>query len=373
MDKESFNHGSHKDSFRNGSSKFHSEKEGFHKSSNEYGNPKESAMKKKEAKSGRSMSPEKPGSSEGKYKERKKKPNVNQCVSDCAATNSPKFGKNSKKHFSKEGSIEYPDLQAKMNSEDNMRKGSKQNRRTSVPKVTEELKTYSNASSSQSPSSCRTGSKLHKMDSKFRSKTPEAKGATGYSKGVHAKKIKFEPYIPLFQVQQGLKRGEFIEGALRINPRNYEDAYVNSPDGKMDIYIGGMQNRNRALNGDSVVVQINPKQEWKVLCDAIKDYQEKCGKTFVDTICEPATPTVPCQVHTPDPFVRPRPLSSNSWDNARSKRSPDTLEILGIDKLAEQFKNISVTQKASSKPKSKRKNKSSKHEKSSSQKSSTAF
>ncbi|GIY31815.1 DIS3-like exonuclease 2 [Caerostris extrusa] len=160
-----------------------------------------------------------------------------------------------------------------------------------------------------------------------------------------------------FQVQQGLKRGEFIEGALRINPRNYEDAYVSSPDGKMDIYIGGMQDRNRALAGDIVVVQINPKQEWKVLCDAIKDYEEKSGEIIADTVCMPI-PSPPCKVHTPDKLLKSsRPQSSNSWGSNFEEHGPDTLKILGIDKLAKQLGVFSIDQKKSPKQKSKPKSK----------------
>uniref|UniRef100_T1IJ75 DIS3-like exonuclease 2 n=1 Tax=Strigamia maritima TaxID=126957 RepID=T1IJ75_STRMM len=80
----------------------------------------------------------------------------------------------------------------------------------------------------------------------------------------------FEPFISLEEVQRGLKKGELIEGILRINPKNYEDAYISAPDGQMDIYIGGVLDRNRALHGDVVVVQIKPQMEWKVLSDGSK-------------------------------------------------------------------------------------------------------
>ena len=66
-------------------------------------------------------------------------------------------------------------------------------------------------------------------------------------------------------VEKGLKDGLLIEGTLRINPKNYEDAFVtNEMKNEPDIYIGGMMNRNRALNGDEVVVDILPESEWKV-------------------------------------------------------------------------------------------------------------
>lgn len=39
----------------------------------------------------------------------------------------------------------------------------------------------------------------------------------------------FNSYMSLFQVQEKLKKGEVIEGVLRINPKNYEDAYISAP------------------------------------------------------------------------------------------------------------------------------------------------
>ncbi|GBM82735.1 DIS3-like exonuclease 2 [Araneus ventricosus] len=273
---------------------------------------------------------------------------------DPVSSETAKSSKSSKKPSS--GSSDaFSDISAKLNSSGNMR-NPKQGRRSSVPNHYVELQSQNSAS--PDISSPRVADR---KSSGYRSKTPDCQ--TTPNKPRHQGKrassgkqgLKFEPYIPLFQVQQGLKRGEFIEGALRINPRNYEDAYVNSPDGKMDIYIGGMQDRNRALAGDIVVVQINPKQEWKVLCDAIKDYQEKTGESIADTVCVPI-PSPPCKVHTPDKLLRSRPQSSNSWGSTFEDHGPDTLKILGVDKLAKQMEDFTMEQKRS-KGKNKRKSK----------------
>ncbi|KAL3189275.1 hypothetical protein MRX96_002945 [Rhipicephalus microplus] len=40
---------------------------------------------------------------------------------------------------------------------------------------------------------------------------------------------KYEAYMPLCEVQQALKKGEVVEGVLRINPRNYEDSFISAP------------------------------------------------------------------------------------------------------------------------------------------------
>ena len=35
-------------------------------------------------------------------------------------------------------------------------------------------------------------------------------------------------------------------------------------EGGLDIYVGGMTDRNRALNGDRVAIQLNEANHWKV-------------------------------------------------------------------------------------------------------------
>ncbi|NXA51099.1 DI3L2 exonuclease, partial [Nothocercus julius] len=79
------------------------------------------------------------------------------------------------------------------------------------------------------------------------------------------KKSIFEAYMSKEDVSAGLKRGELIQGPLRINPKKYHEAFIPSPDGHRDIFIDGVVARNRALNGDIVVVKLLPKEQWKVI------------------------------------------------------------------------------------------------------------
>uniref|UniRef100_A0A672NGR7 CSD1 domain-containing protein n=1 Tax=Sinocyclocheilus grahami TaxID=75366 RepID=A0A672NGR7_SINGR len=75
----------------------------------------------------------------------------------------------------------------------------------------------------------------------------------------------FEHYMCTEDVSAGLERGELIKGVLRINPKKYMEAFVPSPDGSADIFLDGIAARNRALNGDDVVVKVLPSEQWKVL------------------------------------------------------------------------------------------------------------
>jgi exoribonuclease R len=56
-----------------------------------------------------------------------------------------------------------------------------------------------------------------------------------------------------------------IDGKIRINQRNYEDAFVNDPNGGSDLYICGLKDRNRALNHDIVALKVKEKYYWKIL------------------------------------------------------------------------------------------------------------
>ncbi|KAK7805263.1 hypothetical protein U0070_001163 [Myodes glareolus] len=57
---------------------------------------------------------------------------------------------------------------------------------------------------------------------------------------------------------------ESEQGVLRINPKKFHEAFIPSPDGDRDIFIDGVVARNRALNGDLVVVKLLPEDQWKV-------------------------------------------------------------------------------------------------------------
>ncbi|XP_063551352.1 DIS3-like exonuclease 2 isoform X4 [Gorilla gorilla gorilla] len=79
------------------------------------------------------------------------------------------------------------------------------------------------------------------------------------------KKSIFETYMSKEDVSEGLKRGTLIQGVLRINPKKFHEGFIPSPDGDRDIFIDGVVARNRALNGDLVVVKLLPEEHWKVV------------------------------------------------------------------------------------------------------------
>lgn len=53
---------------------------------------------------------------------------------------------------------------------------------------------------------------------------------------------------------------------MRINRKNYEEAYIDDSDSDKlpDILILGLQNRNRAFQDDIVAIELNDRDRWIV-------------------------------------------------------------------------------------------------------------
>jgi protein SSD1 len=70
------------------------------------------------------------------------------------------------------------------------------------------------------------------------------------------RKTLFTPYLPQANLPALLSNGQLVAGILRVNKKNRSDAYVTSPDLDADIFICGSKDRNRALEGDFVAVEL---------------------------------------------------------------------------------------------------------------------
>ncbi|CAM9325019.1 unnamed protein product [Chrysoparadoxa australica] len=72
----------------------------------------------------------------------------------------------------------------------------------------------------------------------------------------------FEPHLSEEAAMQGLAAGLLFEGILRIH--SHQTAFVSTHGGTLpcDIFVDGSKERNRALDGDTVVVQLHPEEDW---------------------------------------------------------------------------------------------------------------
>jgi len=70
------------------------------------------------------------------------------------------------------------------------------------------------------------------------------------------RKTLFTPYLPQATLPALLADGQLVAGILRVNKKNRSDAYVTTTDLDADIFICGSKDRNRALEGDLVAIEL---------------------------------------------------------------------------------------------------------------------
>ncbi|KAJ5987405.1 hypothetical protein N7451_011770 [Penicillium sp. IBT 35674x] len=70
------------------------------------------------------------------------------------------------------------------------------------------------------------------------------------------RKTLFTPYLPQANLPALISNGQLVAGVLRVNKKNRSDAYVTSTDLDADIFICGSKDRNRALEGDFVAIEL---------------------------------------------------------------------------------------------------------------------
>jgi protein SSD1 len=70
------------------------------------------------------------------------------------------------------------------------------------------------------------------------------------------RKTLFSPYLPQASLPELLNNGQLVSGILRVNKKNRSDAYVTTTILDADIFICGSKDRNRALEGDLVAVEL---------------------------------------------------------------------------------------------------------------------
>ncbi|XP_070541854.1 DIS3-like exonuclease 1 isoform X2 [Ptychodera flava] len=78
-------------------------------------------------------------------------------------------------------------------------------------------------------------------------------------------------YLPQEVVAAGIKSGRYVQGCLQVNKhRPQQEAFLQrtgtgmkNTDAESDILIPGANNRNRAVHGDIVAVELLPRMEWQ--------------------------------------------------------------------------------------------------------------
>ncbi|KYB25799.1 DIS3-like exonuclease 2 [Tribolium castaneum] len=83
-------------------------------------------------------------------------------------------------------------------------------------------------------------------------------------KGKRKERVFFPEYLSEAEVESGLETRELMKGYIRINPKNAKESYVGNEDvSKTDYMITSVLDRNRAFDGDEVVLRLKTETEDK--------------------------------------------------------------------------------------------------------------
>ncbi|XP_044058525.1 DIS3-like exonuclease 1 [Siniperca chuatsi] len=98
----------------------------------------------------------------------------------------------------------------------------------------------------------------------------------------------FAEHLPAEVLEAGIKSGRYIQGTLNVSKHRAQNEASIMTDGfsskntdlSRGVLVCGGKNRNRAIHGDSVVVELLPKSEWRGKVTALTEGQgeEKSGE-----------------------------------------------------------------------------------------------
>ncbi|KAM9861308.1 DIS3-like exonuclease 1 [Aulostomus maculatus] len=92
----------------------------------------------------------------------------------------------------------------------------------------------------------------------------------------------YAEHLPAEVLEAGIKSGRYIQGSLQVNKHRAQMEASITPEGltnnkdtglSTEVLVCGSKNRNRAVHGDMVVVELLPKSEWKGKVTALTEGQ----------------------------------------------------------------------------------------------------
>ena len=73
----------------------------------------------------------------------------------------------------------------------------------------------------------------------------------------------FKPHYSHEKVEEGLKNNTLFEGVIWKTERNPDIAYVTLDGLNIDVIIQSVQDQNRSLDWDRVVIELNDPSLWQ--------------------------------------------------------------------------------------------------------------
>ncbi|OQS03892.1 hypothetical protein THRCLA_03825 [Thraustotheca clavata] len=101
-------------------------------------------------------------------------------------------------------------------------------------------------------------------------------------------------HISAKEAAKGLADGKYLQGTLRISKLNRHDGFITIDGLDVDINIKSITDQNRAVDGDEVVVEILPQEQWKSIERKLKEVSSApisiVPSLLWNPLVEPTTP-----------------------------------------------------------------------------------
>jgi DIS3-like exonuclease 2 len=121
-----------------------------------------------------------------------------------------------------------------------------------------EDKETGNANSNKAP-----GSKAKAKEGGENHQPPSSAKKSNKKTNSKAKRISYyEDHLSPEELNRGLSSGALLQGQIRVNASDRTQGFITIPGLPNDIFIKGIKPQNRAIEGDRVVVRVNPPHLW---------------------------------------------------------------------------------------------------------------
>eukprot|EP00042_Codosiga_hollandica_P046300 m.485558 g.485558 ORF g.485558 m.485558 type:complete len:1099 (+) comp57208_c0_seq10:182-3478(+) len=81
--------------------------------------------------------------------------------------------------------------------------------------------------------------------------------------------VNFPEHVPLSAIQRGIKSGHYLQGVYHASRDNFQDGYVSAHALDYPVLVKGTD-RNRAIEGDVVAIEVFKQDAWAVASDVIE-------------------------------------------------------------------------------------------------------
>ncbi|XP_075227748.1 exosome complex exonuclease RRP44-like protein Dis3 [Lycorma delicatula] len=84
----------------------------------------------------------------------------------------------------------------------------------------------------------------------------------------------FPSHLSLSEIHEGIKSGKLYQGSFLASRENFLEAQVNVEDHEKPILVQGREGLNRAVDGDTVAIELLPESEWSIPSELVLQDEE---------------------------------------------------------------------------------------------------